>query len=356
MPLYEIDGDRLRRHDNARFAALGIYERDDLQRLLRDDIAVLSPDLLVIAEEFGNWEDSRRRVDLLAVDKTGHLVVIELKRTDGGGHMELQALRYAAMVSAMSFDEVVAAYDDYLSRVRPHDDVDARVDLLAWLDLGDTDEPPIISSDVRIVLVSADFGRELTTAVLWLNRFNGMDVRCVRLIPYLIDGRILLDIQQVIPLPETADYQIRVGRKVAEQERRGTDKRDWTRYHIVVDGQVLPDENKRRAVRLMLQNLIERGVNASTIGGVLTPGRFRPLVGEHHSEDQVQAALAEQYPGVEVSRWFTEHAIVEDGKTWVIRKMWGRNTEPTLITLRDRFPEAKVSFQRATRESTGEQA
>ncbi|WCN83850.1 hypothetical protein [Micromonospora sp. LH3U1] len=37
-----------------------------------------------MAEEFGNWEDARRRVDLLAVEKAGHLVVIELKRTDDG--------------------------------------------------------------------------------------------------------------------------------------------------------------------------------------------------------------------------------------------------------------------------------
>ncbi|MEU7994050.1 hypothetical protein AB0B83_01735 [Micromonospora sp. NPDC049060] len=348
MPLYEIDGDRLRRHDAARFAALGIYERDDLQRLLRDDIAVLSPDLLVVAEEFGNWEDSRRRIDLLAVDKTGHLVVIELKRTDDGGHMELQALRYAAMVSAMSFDEVVAAYEDHLSRIRSDEDVDARSELLAWLDLGDSDEAPIISSDVRILLVSADFGRELTTAVLWLNRFDGMDVRCVRLIPYRIDGRVLLDIQQVIPLPEAADYQIRVGRKVAEQERRGTDNRDWTRYHIIVEGQVLPDENKRRAVRLMIEKLIQRGVPAAAIGGALSPGRFRPIEGEHHGEDEVRVALADQYPGVKVSRWFTEHALVQDGRTWVVRKVWGRNTEPTLTTLRDSFPEAKVGFQQAT--------
>lgn len=348
MPLYEIDGSHLRRHDAARFAALGIYERNDLQRLLRDDIAVLSPDLLVVAEEFGNWEDSRRRIDLLAVDKAGHLVVIELKRTDDGGHMELQALRYAAMVSAMSFDEVVTAYEDHLARVRPDEEVDARAELLAWLDLGDSDESPIISSDVRILLVSADFGRELTTAVLWLNRFDGMDVRCIRLIPYRIDGRILLDIQQVIPLPEAADYQIRVGRKAAEQERRGTDNRDWTRYHIVVDGQVLPDENKRRAVRLMIEKLIERGVQAAAIGAALSPGRFRPIEGEHHSEEEVQTALAEQYPGVEVRRWFTEHAVVEDGRTWVVRRVWGRNTEPTLTALRDAFPAAKVGFQRAT--------
>ena len=345
MPLYEIDGSKLRRHDAARFAALGIYERNDLQRLLRDDIGVLSPDLLVVAEEFGNWEDSRRRIDLLALDKAGHLVVIELKRTDDGGHMELQALRYAAMVSAMSFEEVVTAYEVHLAKMRPEVDIDARAELLGWLDLGDSDDPPAISSDVRILLVSADFGRELTTAVLWLNRFEGMDVRCVRLIPYQIDGRVLLDIQQVIPLPEAEDYQVRARRKVTVQERRSSDGRDWTRYHIVVDGQALPDENKRRAVLLMIQKLVDQGVTAAEIGGVLTPGRFRPLAGEHHSDEEVQAALAEQYPGVEVRRWFTEYALVEDGKTWLVRRMWGRTTEPTLTALRDAFPAANVAFR-----------
>jgi len=31
-------------------------------------------------------------------------VAIELKRTEDGGHMELQSTRYAAMVSTMTFD------------------------------------------------------------------------------------------------------------------------------------------------------------------------------------------------------------------------------------------------------------
>ncbi|MFI7307244.1 hypothetical protein ACIBM8_28950 [Micromonospora aurantiaca] len=48
---------------------------------------MLTPDLLVVDEELGNWEDTRCRVDLLAVDKDGHLVVIELQRTDDGGHV-----------------------------------------------------------------------------------------------------------------------------------------------------------------------------------------------------------------------------------------------------------------------------
>jgi len=38
-----------------------MYERADLQRLLRDDISALDEELLVIAEEFGNCP-SRHRV------------------------------------------------------------------------------------------------------------------------------------------------------------------------------------------------------------------------------------------------------------------------------------------------------
>ncbi len=45
MPLYEIKGDGLRRHEATQFNALGTYECADLQRLLRDDIKVLAPDL-----------------------------------------------------------------------------------------------------------------------------------------------------------------------------------------------------------------------------------------------------------------------------------------------------------------------
>ena len=92
MPLYQVTEEGPKRRPPAAFPALGMYERADLQRLLRDDISALDEDPFVISEEFGNWEDARRRIDLLALDKAGRLVVIEVKRTDDRGHMELQAL------------------------------------------------------------------------------------------------------------------------------------------------------------------------------------------------------------------------------------------------------------------------
>lgn len=121
--------------------------------------------MLVIAEEYGDWTEGRRRIDLLAVDTEANLVVIELKRTETGGHMELQAIRYAAIVSTMRFAKAVAVFQAYLDRTQRGDN--ARVVLLDFLGWDEPQEDAF-GTDVRIVLASAEFSKELTTSVLWL--------------------------------------------------------------------------------------------------------------------------------------------------------------------------------------------
>ena len=349
MPLYEVTEEGLKRRPTAAFAALGMYERADLQRLLRDDISALDEELLVIAEEFGNWEDARRRIDLLALDKAGRLVVIELKRTDDGGHMELQAIRYAAMVSAMGFAEVADAYAAHRAKHRPGEGLTARAELAAFLEAGEGEEEPVISTDVRIILVSADFGREITTTVLWLNGFDGMDVRCVRLVPYEFDGKVLLDIQQVLPLPEAADYQVRLRRKEVARERTRSDGRDFTRFHIVVDGVERPHQNKRNAIRTMVEELAARGAPLAEIRTLLPERVMRVVSGRLGDAGAVAEALVAADAKVDPGRWYCDHPLVDDatGETYVLSKMWGLQTEPALAALADAFPDAKVTFRRA---------
>ncbi len=217
MPIYEMTSENIRKIPETSFEIAGVRERNDLQRLLRSQIEIVSPDTLIIAEEFGDWEDSKRRIDLLGLDTDANLVVFELKRTEDGGHMELQAIRYAAMVSVMTFDQVVGVYDDYLKRVGS--DADARTKLLQFLDWEEPDEDRF-AQDVRMVLVSAEFSKELTTAVMWLNE-RALDIRCVRIKPYEDNGRVLIDVQQVIPLPEAAAYQV----QIREKEQKGRQDR-----------------------------------------------------------------------------------------------------------------------------------
>jgi hypothetical protein len=210
MPLYEMTPEAFRPLTRTSFAEMKVLERGDLQRLLRAQVDVLGDGLYVLTEEFGDWEDSRRRIDLLAIDQQANLVVIELKRTNDGGHMDLQAIRYASMVSAMTFERAEQIHAEFLARMAEPAD-DARARMLAFLGWDEPNEENF-APDVRIVLVSEDFGRELTTAVLWLCE-RGIDIRCVRLRPYLDGERRLIDVQQIIPLPEANEYQVQLRQK-----------------------------------------------------------------------------------------------------------------------------------------------
>jgi hypothetical protein len=212
MSLYRVTPDKLESVSRTTFAAENLLERKDLQRLLRRDIAPIGDDLMVIAEEYGEWEDSNRRIDLLCLSKGGSLVVVEIKRTEDGGHMELQAIRYAAMVSSMTLEQVINAY----ARSCGGEEEAARTELLNFLQLDSEDEAEL-TGEVRIVLVSADFSTELTTAVLWLNKHE-IDITCIRLRPYRMGNEILIDATQIIPLPEAADYEVKA--RAQEKEKR----------------------------------------------------------------------------------------------------------------------------------------
>lgn len=229
MAIYALTDDQLVPVSATSFSAENIHERRHIQQLLKANIAVLDDGLMVIAEEFGEWVDSARRIDLLCIDTDANLVVVELKRTEDGGHMELQALRYAAMISAMTFDQLVEAHARSLSGSQPDMDA-ARAKILDFLGWTDPDEE-LFGRDTRIILASANFGKELTTAVLWL-RDRDIDIRCVRLQPYrLADGPVLLDVQQLIPLPETSSFQTQIGVK-RQAERKDRIERHDQRYRF----------------------------------------------------------------------------------------------------------------------------
>lgn len=215
MPIFEITQDRLLELKPTTFLQLGLSERGDLQRLLREQVGIIAPDVLVVSEEFAGWEDSKRRIDLLGIDRDANLVVIELKRTEDGGHMELQAIRYAAMVSKMTFDKVADALTAHLSAQQaPGDARQVLLDFLRWT----TPDEGRFAQSVRIVLASAEFSRELTSAVLWLNE-QGLDIRCVRMRPHSDGTRLFIDVQQILPLPEASEYFVNLREKEAEQRQ-----------------------------------------------------------------------------------------------------------------------------------------
>ncbi len=89
------------------FKTQKILERQDIEKWVECNPELLGEDLFIITTEFDKFDKTNERLDLLALDKEGNLSIIELKRDSSGKNVELQALKYAAYCSTLTFDDIV---------------------------------------------------------------------------------------------------------------------------------------------------------------------------------------------------------------------------------------------------------
>ena len=338
----QVTKESLIRLNRTSFADESIQERTHLQAALRDHIDLIDEDLYVVAEEFGDFEGVNRRIDLLCVNRECKLVVVELKRTADGGHMELQALRYAAMISTMTFAQVVRAFARYRKgRGAPdHTEETSRADLLTWLELGD-DEEPVIPREVGIVLASEDFSQEITTTVLWLNEFHDFDIKCIRLSPYKLGDRLLLDVQQVVPLPEASAYTVRVREKENAVKQAKESAADWTKFVVQTPDGATQPLPKRWAMLRLVEGLVEAGMNMDQVKQVLPASKTLVVDGVHEDPDDLWSTIQSQLGKSDENRkrWHLADPIVEGDRTWVLNNNWGDKTRDFFKQLLAQAPE-----------------
>ena len=349
MAIYEYTDEGIRRLQKTSFADRGIHERRDIQRILRDQIETISDRTMVVAEEFGDWDASSRRIDLLCIDKEANLVVIELKRTEDGGHMELQAIRYSAMISTMTFDQVVEAYKSFLASIGSDDDAQQRIlDFLEW----DEPDEDSFAQDVRIVLASAEFSKELTSAVLWLND-KGIDIRCVKMEPFYDGQRILLDIQQVIPLPETEQFQVQVRQKKQKEQQSRMSSRDFSKFTLSIRGRDYSGLNKRNMMHKLVSELIEAGAKLEELMDIISWLKGTLFISFDGSLDEEK--FAEQLMTLDTGgklpktkRYFCkqDELFVVGGKTYAMTNQWGLRTLEAVDLMSSKYPQLEISIEK----------
>lgn len=222
--MYRIDqgNNQIKPLERTTFSALSIRERTHLQEWIAATPECLREDLLIIQKEFDGFDDTRERLDLLAIDKRGRLVVIENKLDDTGKDVVWQALKYASYCSTSKTRQIVEIYSQFLRSTL----ADAETAILDFIEEESLDEVVLNKgNDQRIFLIAANFRREVTATALWLLA-HGIDLRCFRVTPYKMGEDILLNFEQIIPPPEAADYMIGISEKEAEaSESERTEKR-----------------------------------------------------------------------------------------------------------------------------------
>lgn len=209
-----------------KFSELGFTERKHLQEWLAHEPSALGEELLIIQKEFDGFDDTRERLDLLALDKDGNLVIIENKLDDSGRDVVWQALKYASYCASLTKAQIVEIYQQYLDRYEP---VAGEVDLLntpasasaricEFLDAPDLDELKLnLGNSQRIMLVAANFRKEVTSTALWLLG-QGISIACFKITPYSLGEQLLINIDQIIPTPEAKELMIGINAKEAEEK------------------------------------------------------------------------------------------------------------------------------------------
>lgn len=215
------------------FTELGFTERKHLQEWLAHQPDALGEELLIIQKEFDGFDDTRERLDLLALDKDGNLVIIENKLDDSGRDVVWQALKYASYCASLTKAQIVEVYQQYLNRYQPHSNsgieageplaqagqpADAAALICEFLDAPDLDEVKLnLGNSQRLMLVAANFRKEVTSTALWLLG-QGISVQCFKVTPYALGEQLLLNIDQIIPTPEAKELMIGISAKEAEEK------------------------------------------------------------------------------------------------------------------------------------------
>jgi RecB family endonuclease NucS len=99
-------------YEETDFKTHNIFERQNIEKWVEDNPEILGEELLVLTTEYDKFDKTNERIDLLALDKRGTLVIVELKRDDSGKTVELQAVKYAAYCSTLTITDVLKLYVD----------------------------------------------------------------------------------------------------------------------------------------------------------------------------------------------------------------------------------------------------
>ncbi|MET0396734.1 MAG: DUF4268 domain-containing protein [Longimicrobiaceae bacterium] len=199
------------------FSELGLRERSNLQEWIANHPVALGEEMLVIQKEFSGFANTAERLDLLALDKRGNLVIIENKLDDSGRDVTWQALKYASYCSSLSKEQIRSIFQQYLDQHAPGSSAADRLAEFFQAEYEELELNPGVSQ--RLVLIAAHFRKEVTSTVLWLMNYK-LQVQCFEATVYSLADELFLSLEQIIPLRGAEEYIVGMAEKTQEDAVR----------------------------------------------------------------------------------------------------------------------------------------
>ena len=152
-------------------AASHYLESTHLEQWVVDNPAILGEGVMIVTRQYAKWSSddgdlARERLDILALDTSGQLVVVELKRGNDS-RIHLQAITYAALVAGFDKQALADAHAEYLATLGV---AASRDDALNQLNdhVSDDWDDEILKAP-RIVLIAEAYAAQTLTTAAWLS-------------------------------------------------------------------------------------------------------------------------------------------------------------------------------------------
>jgi hypothetical protein len=211
--LWQVEHDNLKEIGRTK---LNLEER--IENWIRQDITVLAPDLLVIGQQVPTAYD--KFIDLLCMDASGGLVIIELKRAKTPRDVTAQGLDYASWVKTLDADSIETIAAGHFKGVETLES--------AFRKKFNDDLPDILNEHHSIIIVASEIDDGTERIIRYLSD-AGIGINAARFEFYKgEDGREFLS-RSFTLAPEEAEKAIAKGSSkrtipsLAEMEHRADD-------------------------------------------------------------------------------------------------------------------------------------
>ena len=170
--------------DSSPLSLGGVESEQRLQNLIAADISIVDPGLMTIGREvptpFGG------RIDVLAIDADGNLIVIELKRARTPREVVAQILDYGSWIRRMKTEEIANTFIDYQQRFLSEPTPKGINDALRERFNGVPEE---LNTSHRLVIVAGELDPSTERIVLYLSETYGVDIGVVLFSAFEDEGR-----------------------------------------------------------------------------------------------------------------------------------------------------------------------
>lgn len=232
-----------------------------LERWIVENPDLVGEDLLVLGHQLAEFEEDKDRLDVLALDKTGEIVLIELKVSEDFRVTDLQALAYAGAYAKRTAKDFAATLLRHMRKQASNDPAaagdpgltieDARAAIVSFIEVDDFAEwEP--SQHVRIKLVAPNFPRRVLQTVKWLGdvysvRLEAITIRLFETAPQ----KYSIAFERLLPLPSEEQFDMTV-REREERKRHENSTRRAAVLPLLVNNGSLQHGQTLYAVQSLL--------------------------------------------------------------------------------------------------------